>query len=279
MILGKINNLTVNRKTSNGLYLIDDKENEVLLPNKYVSNSLKTGDSIDVFIYKDSEDRIVATTENPTIKRHEFAFLKVKEVNNFGAFLDWGLEKDLLVPFFEQYKKMEEGKSYVVYLFLDQETDRLVASSKIDDFIEDEDIDLEIEQKVDLIITKKTDLGFKVIINNLFEGLIYHNEIFKPIKIGDCIDGYVKNIREDGKIDIILQKVGYKNVTEPNSVIILDKIKENNGFLELNDKSTPKEIYNNIGLSKKAFKRAIGLLYKQKLILIEKDGLYLTKQT
>lgn len=277
MILGKINTLTANRSTDNGFYLIDDKEKEVLLPNKYVSETLKVGDSIDVFIYKDSEDRIVATTVNPTIKRHEFAFLKVKDVNKYGAFLDWGLDKDLLVPFFEQNNKMEAGKSYVVYLYLDQETDRLVASSKIDDFIEDEDIDLVEDQEVDIIVTKRTDLGFKVIIDQLFEGLVYHNEIFKPLEIGDTLKAYVKPLREDGKIDLILQKAGYKNVNEPNSILILDKIKSNNGFLGLNDKSSPEDIYNKVGLSKKAFKKAIGGLYKQKLILIEKNGLYLTK--
>ncbi|MCT4580028.1 MAG: S1-like domain-containing RNA-binding protein [Flavobacteriales bacterium] len=277
MILGKINTLTANRKTDNGFYLIDEKENEVLLPNKYVEENLKIGDSLAVFIYKDSEDRIVATTATPTIKRHEFAYLKVKDVNKYGAFLDWGLDKDLLVPFFEQKQKMEAGKSYVVYLYLDQETDRLVASSKIDDFIEDEDIDLIEDQEVSLIVTKKTDLGFKVIIDHLFEGLIYHNEIFQSIQIGDSLTGFVKPLREDGKIDIILQKLGYKNVNEPNSILILDKIKANNGFLGLNDKSSPEAIYNEIGLSKKAFKKAIGGLYKQKLILIEKNGLYLTK--
>jgi len=277
MILGKINTLTANRTTDNGFYLIDEKENEVLLPNKYVVPSLKIGDTLNVFVYKDSEDRIVATTADPTIKRHEFAYLKVKDVNKFGAFLDWGLDKDLLVPFFEQAQKMEKEKSYIVYLYLDQETDRLVASSKIDDFIEDEDIDLAENQEVDLLVTKKTDLGYKVIIDHLFEGLIYHNEIFQPIQIGDWIKGYVKPLREDGKIDIILQKAGYKNVNEPNSILILDKIKANNGFLGVNDKSSPNEIYDEIGLSKKAFKKAIGSLYKQKLILIEKNGLYLTK--
>lgn len=277
MILGKINTLTANRSTDNGFYLIDDEENEVLLPNKYVSETLKSGDSISVFVYKDSEDRIVATTATPTIKRHEFAYLKVKDVNKYGAFLDWGLDKDLLVPFFEQKNKMEADKSYVVYLYLDQETDRLVASSKIQDFIEDEDIDLKEDQEVQLMVTKKTDLGFKVIVDHLFEGLIYHNEIFKPISVGDTIVGYVKPLREDGKVDLILQKAGYKNVIEPNSALIIDKIKANEGFLPLNDKSTPEAIYKEVGMSKKAFKKTIGSLYREKLILIEKNGLYLTK--
>ncbi len=277
MILGKVNTLIANRSTDNGFYLIDEQENEVLLPNKYVSETLKSGDSLSVFVYKDSEDRIVATTTNPTIQRHQFAYLKVKDVNKVGAFLDWGLDKDLLVPFFEQDQKMEAGKSYVVYLYLDQETDRLVASSKVQDFIEDEDIDLKEDQEVKLIVTKKTDLGFKVIIDNLFEGLIYHNEIFKPVSVGDTITGYIKPLREDGKIDVILQKAGYKNVIEPNSNLIIDKIKANDGFLPLNDKSTPEAIYKEVGMSKKAFKKTIGSLYREKLILIEKNGLYLTK--
>ena len=277
MILGKVNTLTANRSTDNGFYLIDDKEDEVLLPNKYVSETLREGDSIDVFVYKDSEDRIVATTANPTIQRHQFAFLKVKDVNKYGAFLDWGLDKDLLVPFFEQDQKMEADKSYVVYLYLDQETDRLVASSKIEDFIEDEEIDLKEGQEVELLVTKKTDLGFKVIIDNLFEGLIYHNEIFKPVSVGDTLTGYVKPLREDGKVDVVLQKAGYKNVIEPNSVLILDKIKANDGFLALTDDSTPEAIYRSVGMSKKAFKRTIGSLYREKLIIIEKNGLFLTK--
>jgi len=277
MILGKINTLTANRATENGYYLIDDQENEVLLPNKYVSETLKSGDEISVFIYKDSEDRIVATTASPTIQRHQFAFLKVKDVNKYGAFLNWGLDKDLLVPFFEQKTKMEADKSYVVYLYLDQETDRLVASSKIEDFIEDEDIDLKEDQEVQLLVTKRTDLGFKVIIDHLFEGLIYHNEVFKTISVGDALTGYVKPLREDGKIDVILQKKGYKNVIEPNSQLILDKIKENDGFLPLNDKSSPDAIYRGVGMSKKAFKKTIGSLYREKKILIEKNGLYLTK--
>ncbi len=174
---------------------------------------------------------------------------------------------------------MEAGKSYIVYLFLDQETDRLVASNKIEDFIEDEDVDLEEGQEVDLMVFKKTELGYKVIINNLFEGLIYHNEVFKPLNVGDTLKGYVKPLREDGKIDLILQKAGYRNTIEPNSALILDLIKSSNGFLSLNDKSDPEDIKRIVGMSKKAFKKTIGTLYKQKLILIEKDGLYLTKNS
>lgn len=279
MILGKYNKLIANRSTDNGFYLIDENENEVLMPNRYVTETLKEGDELNVFVYKDSEDRIVATTAVPTIQRHQFAYLKAKDVNRIGAFMDWGLEKDLLVPFIEQKSKMEAGKSYIVYLFLDQETDRLVASSKIEDFIEDEDVDLEEGQEVDLLVFKKTELGYKVIINNLFEGLIYHNEVFKILNVGDTLKGYVKPLREDGKIDLILQKPGYRNTIEPNSALILDLIKSNNGFLSLNDKSDPEDIKRIVGMSKKAFKKTIGTLYKQKLILIEKDGLYLTKNS
>ena len=250
----------------------------MLLPNKYIPQDVKEGDEIEVFVYKDSEDRPVATTLTPKIQRHDFAFLEVKDVNNYGAFLDWGLEKDLMVPFFEQAVKMEAGKSYVVYLFLDQETDRLVATSKVEDFLEDEDIELEEGQEVDLLVYKKTDLGYKVIINNLFEGLIYHNEIFQPVQIGDKLKGYIKTLREDKKIDVILQKTGYKNIIEPNSEKILEAIKKHDGFLPLNDKSSPDEIYKSLGMSKKVFKKAIGALYKQKVIIIEKDGIYLKKQ-
>ena len=274
MIIGKKNKLLINRRTDNGFYLVDEDENEVLLPNKYIPQEAKEGDEIEVFVYKDSEDRPVATTLTPKIQRHEFAFLEVKDVNNYGAFLDWGLEKDLMVPFFEQAVKMESGKGYVVYLFLDQETDRLVATSKVEDFLEDEDVELEEGQEVDLLVFKKTDLGYKVIINNLFEGLIYHNEIFQPVQIGDALKGYIKTLREDKKIDVILQKTGYKNIIEPNSEKILNAIQQNDGFLPLNDKSSPEEIYTTLGMSKKVFKKAIGALYKQKVILIKNNGIY-----
>lgn len=272
--IGQKNKLTILRKASIGMYLIDDEENEVLLPNKYILPHFKIKDQVEVFIYKDSEERLIATTLEPYIQLNAFAFLKVKQANNIGAFLDWGLEKDLMVPFKEQQKKMEEGKSYVVYLYLDPGTERLTASGKVHKFLDNTELNINVNDEVDLLIFGHSDLGFKTIINNKFEGLIYHNEIFQEIYVGDELKGYVKNIREDNKIDIRLQQSGYKNI-EPSSEFILLYLKAHKGFLNLTDKSDPDEIIRTLDMSKKTFKKAIGGLYKQRLIEIKPDGIYL----
>jgi uncharacterized protein len=269
--IGKNNTLTVLRMTSVGAFLGDDEGNDVLLPNKYVPESLDIDDTIDVFIYTDSEDRIVATTLQPKIKRNEFAYLQVVAVTKVGAFLDWGLEKDLLVPYKEQAKRMEVGRRYVVFLYLDHETDRLVASSKVNRFLEPDVYGLEEGQKVDLIAYEPTDLGVNVIINNRYRGLLYANELFRRVYPGDHMIGYVKRIREDNRIDVSLQKQGYSNV-EPNAQRIL---KEQNGFLPLNDDSSPDEIYRLLEMSKKTFKKAIGSLYRDRRITIEPKGISL----
>lgn len=272
--LGIKNTLRILRGTGVGMFLGDDEGNDVLLPKKYVPENAIVGDDIEVFIYRDSEDRIIATNLEPKIQLNQFACLQVKSVTAIGAFLDWGLEKDLFVPFREQNKKMEEGRWYAVYLYLDEETDRLVASCKVNRYFEKENIDLQIGQEVDLLIFEETDLGLNAVINNKYKGLIYENEIFQRIKIGTRTKGFVKNIRDDNRVDLSLQKQGYANV-EPNAERILEKLKANNGFLDVTDKSDANYVMYQLEMSKKTFKKAVGALYRQKIIRIEEDGIYL----
>lgn len=272
--IGKYNTLRIERFAPPGLYLEDEEGEEVLLPNRWITEDMKVDDELEVFIYKDSEDRIIATTEKPYILRDEFGYLEVKQVTPIGAFLGWGLDKDLLVPFKEQRAKMREGGRYLVYLYLDVETWRLSASAKIQKYLETEDIELEEGEEVDLLICERTDLGVKVIINNLYQGLLYGNELFKEVRMGDKTTGYVKTIREDGKIDVALEKQGYKSV-EPNAQKILDILAQNEGYLGLHDKSDPEKIKYQLGMSKKLFKKAIGSLYKEKRIVIEEEGIRL----
>lgn len=275
--IGEQNTLTILRETDNGFYLIDKEENEVLLPNTYIKEGWAIGDEVEVFVFTDSEDRLTATTVVPKIKLDDFALLKVNEVNNIGAFLDWGLPKDLFVPFKEQKTKMREDKHYVVTMYLDYESERLVASSKIDSFLEFEDIHLTEGQEVEIIIYERTPLGFNCIINKLYKGLIYENEVFRNLNIGEHTIGYIKTVRDDNKIDVSLQKVGYVAQDE-NQEKILNILKGDAGYIGLTDKSKPEEIYEELKMSKKAFKKAIGGLYKQKLVWLKKDGIYLTKE-
>ena len=272
--LGIKNTLRILRGTGVGMFLGDEEGNDVLLPKKYVPENAIVGDDIEVFIYRDSEDRIIATNLEPKIQLNQFACLQVKSVTAIGAFLDWGLEKDLFVPFREQNKKMEEGRWYAVFLYLDEETDRLVASCKVNRYFEKENIDLQIGQEVDLLIFEETDLGLNAVINNKYKGLIYENEIFQRIKIGTRTKGFVKNLRDDNRVDLSLQKQGYANV-EPNAERILEKLKANNGFLDVTDKSDSNYIMYQLEMSKKTFKKAVGALYRQKIIRIEDDGIYL----
>ncbi len=272
--LGEYNLLKIDRILDQGAYLVDEEGADVLLPNKYMNENAQIDDEVEVFIYNDSEDRLIATNLTPKITLNEFAFLQVKDVNRFGAFLDWGLEKDLLVPFSEQNQRMEINRWYVVRLLLDEKTNRLVASNKLNKFIETDYISVEVDEEVDILVIERTDLGYTVIINNVHRGLAFANETFKDLNVGDSLKAYVKNIREDGKIDISLQKQGYVNV-EPSALLILEKMKKNDGFLALTDKSRPEEIYSQLEMSKKTFKKAIGGLYKRKIIQISKEGLHL----
>ena len=272
MEIGKTNTLKAARTTDNGCYLMDESGNEVLLPNAYVSADLKIGDDIDVFVYKDNEERAVATTLKPKLELEQFAFLEVMDINKAGAFVDMGVVKQLLVPYAEQTETMEVGNKYVIYLHLDEETDRLIGSTKIKDFLFFEEIEVEEGEEVDIMCYRSTDLGMSVIVNNMFQGLVFKNDIHKKITIGDQLKGYVKKIRADGKIDLVLEPMGYRNVIDSVSQQVLDAIKKNDGYLKLTDKSDPNEIRRELGLSKKAFKKALGNLYKQKLVVLEKEG-------
>lgn len=271
---GQYNTLKILRHTSVGLYLGDGEGNEILLPNKYVPDEASIGDEIRVFIYKDSEERLIATTLEPLIRLNAFAWLRVNDVNAHGAFMDWGLEKDLFVPFKEQQERMVKGRNYIVYMYLDEGTERLTASSRIYKFLNLEKPVFENDEEVDLLVYGRSEMGYKVIINNKFEGLIYHNEIFQEITTGDQLKGYIKMVRPDDKIDVRLQQSGYQNV-EPSSEFILLYLKAHQGFLPLTDKSDPEQIVQRLDMSKKTFKKAIGNLYKQRLIRLEHDGIYL----
>ncbi len=273
--IGKYNLLTILRQTSVGLYLGDNDGEDVLLPNKYCPDDFEINDKIEVFVYLDSAERKIATNITPKIYLHEFALLEVTAVTNVGAFLDWGLEKELLVPFREQKQKMEEGRWYIVYLDLDTKTNRLFASNKVNKYLDNETLTIEPGEEVDLLIFKKTDLGFSAIINNKHKGLIFSGDIFTELNIGEKIKGYIKNIRPDNKIDLSLQPIGYKNYKDINSQLIYNKLIENNNFLPVTDKSSPDEIYSIFGISKKVFKKSIGDLYKQKKIIILPNGIKL----
>lgn len=274
MNIGKYNQLKVLRDTSVGLFLGDEAGNEVLLPNKYVPAKAKKGMSLEVFVYTDSEDRPIATTLRPFIQLGEFACLRVKDVGNVGAFLDWGLEKDLLVPFREQKDKMKVGKSYIVYLRLDEVTQRLVATAKLHKVFDKELGQLEEGQEVNLLIGEGTEIGIEVVINNRQRGMLYRNEIFQDVMFGDRARGYIKRIREDGKIDVSLRKTGMENLEE-GAQKILDELKAHDGFLPLHDKSDPEDIQFQLEMSKKNFKRSLGTLYKKKLVVLEENGVRL----
>ena len=274
MEVGKYNTLQVLRATSVGLYLGDAEGNDVLLPHKYIPENIEMGQDIEVFIYRDSEDRLIATTLTPAILRDQFAILEVVATSSIGAFLDWGLEKDLFVPFKEQNHKLQNGQWVPVYLYLDEETDRLVASAKINKFFQNQQsIELEENQKVEVLVFEKTDLGYNVIINNRYKGLIYENKIFRRLAWGDQTTAYIKTIREDGKIDVSLQPLGFLNARDENSRIILEKLRDNGGVLHLSDSSDPMDIQEQLGMSKKAFKKAIGGLYRDGLLTISEASI------
>jgi len=257
-----------------GFYLDAKELGEVLLPGKHAPKDLKVGSLLYVFLYLDSEDRPIATTKMPKAKVGEFAYLKAVARTHVGTFLDWGLEKDVLVPFAEQHRPMEVDKSYLVYLYRDKNDGRIVASSKIDKFIDDEaPHDFTPQQQVDLIIANSTPLGFKAIINNSHWGVLYNNDVFQQLSFGQSKKGFIKRIRPDGKIDLSLQ--GGKETRDKYSKIILNYLEKKGGFAPVHDKSSPEIIADTFGMSKGAFKKAIGGLYKQRIISIEKDGIRL----
>lgn len=270
--IGVDNTLKIMRDTQIGLYLADHEGYEVLLPNKYVPRQFAIGDEVTVFVYLDHEERPVATTLEPKIYLHEFALLKVNYINQYGAFLDWGLEKDLFVPFKEQARPMEKGKRYLVYMYLDEQSGRLVASSRTNKFLSNDNLAVKEGDEVDLIVSHITDAGINVIINETYKGLVYKDEVYDDIRTGDRITGYIKTIRPDKKIDVTLQAPGYARV-EPNAEKILDELRANGGFLRLGDKSHPEDIKTVLKMSKKTFKQAVGMLYRQRLIDITDDGI------
>lgn len=274
--IGKYNTLTILRDTKVGLFLGNGNEAEdILLPNKYVPENFEIGDEMIVFVYLDHEERPVATTLEPYILLNEFALLRVNYINQVGAFMDWGMEKDILVPFKEQARPMEKGKRYLVYLYMDEKTNRLVASSKTNQFLNNEQLSVEKGEEVDLIVSHITEIGINVIINEKHKGLLYKDEVYDDaIRTGDRMRGYIKTIRPDNKIDVSLQIQGYENV-EPNAQKILDELKASRGFLRLHDNSHPEDIKTVLKMSKKTFKKAIGSLFKQQLIDIKEDGIYL----
>lgn len=271
--IGVYHTLKIDRETKVGLFLTNGKD-DVLLPNKYVPNDFTIGDDLTVFVYLDHEERPVATTLKPFISLNSFAVLKVSYINTFGAFLNWGMEKDLFVSFKEQARPMEKDKRYIVTMYLDKQTGRLAASSKINQFLNKEPIDIEVGQEVDLMVSHITEIGINVIINGKFRGLAYQNEVFETVSPGYKTKGYIKTIRPDGKIDVSFQKQGFEAIDD-SSQQVLEALKQNDGVLRLNDNSHPEEIKSVLKMSKKTFKKAIGSLYKQKLIDINNEGIQL----
>ncbi len=274
--IGKYNTLSVVKDLDFGLYLDGGEElGEILLPRRYVPINCGVGDELEVFLYLDSEDRLIATTEMPEATVGEFASLEAVSVGKIGAFLDWGLPKDLLIPHREQKIKMEKGNKYIVYIYLDDESQRIVGSSKIEKFLDNLPPEYEEGQEVDILIYATTDLGYKAIINGTHTGILYQNEVFKQLKRGTKTKAFVKKVRDDDKIDLTLEKPGYEKV-DGIAQEILNKLNKANGFLNITDKSSAELISSTFGISKKNFKKAIGSLYKQRLITIEEDGIRLS---
>ncbi len=271
--LGKMNRLTVVKVVDFGMYLDGgDVHGEILLPSRYVPEGTKVGDELDVFIYLDQDERLVATTERPLAQVGDFAWLEVAWVNNFGAFLHWGPMKDLFVPCREQKMKMQKGNRYIVHVHLDEESHRIMASAKVEKFMNHDMPPYRTGDAVDVLIWQKTDLGFKAIVDNQFGGLLYDHQIFRELHTGDRLTAYVQYVRGDGKIDLMLQPIGQQAAKEFSDVL-LEHIRNNGGQTTLGDKSPAEEIYNVFGVSKKVFKKAVGDLYKRHLIAITDEGL------
>ena len=274
MQLGKRNDITVLREVDFGVYLDGGDLGDVLLPRRYVPQGCKVGDVINVFLYLDQEERLIATTEHPLIEVGKIAYLEVKWVNQFGAFLDWGLMKDLFCPFREQKMRMVQGRSYIVYCYIDSLTHRIVATAKIEKFLSKERPPYHHGDIVDILIQQKTELGFKAVVEGQYSGQIYQNELFRDMHTGDQMQAFVKNVREDGKIDLILQEHGKKHVMDFEDQL-LQYIQEHDGYCPFHDKSLAEDIYAEFQVSKKTFKKAVGGLYKKNLITIEEDCLRL----
>lgn len=270
--LGDYNLMLVVKEVDFGMYLDGGAVGEILLPKRYVPEELNVGDAIRVFVYLDQDERLVATTLNPYAKVGDFAWLEVAWVNEYGAFLDWGLMKDLFCPFREQKKRMERGQRYIVHVGIDEDSYRIVASAKVERFLNQDEPVYEQGEDVDVLVWQKTDLGFKVIVDNKYAGLVYDSQVFRPLAVGDRLTGYVDRVRPDGKLDITLQPTG-RRMTEEFSEVLLQYLRDNNGHCDLGDKSPAELIADRFKVSKKTFKKAVGDLYKRRLITIGDGGL------
>ena len=274
VVLGKYNQLEVVKEVDFGVYLNGGDDGEILLPSRYVPEGCKPGDMLNVFIYLDNEERLIATTLQPKVQVGEFACLEVAWVNEYGAFLDWGLMKDLFVPFREQKQKMQKGHRYVVHAHVDEDSYRIMASAKVERYLSKEMPSYQPGEEVEVMVWQRTDLGYKVIVDNQFSGLVYQREIFKALEPGMKMLAYIRQVREDGKIDLTLQKDGLQKVGD-FAEVLLQYIKDHDGYTPLNDKSAAEDIYDAFEVSKKTFKKAVGDLYKKRLILLVEDGIRL----
>ncbi|MBR8719049.1 Conserved virulence factor B [Bacteroides pyogenes] len=274
--LGRFNELEVVKQVDFGMYLDGGEEGEILLPARYVPEGCKVGDRLNVFLYLDMDERLVATTLTPLVQVGQFAYLEVAWVNQFGAFLNWGLMKDLFVPFGEQKMKMQVGRKYMIHAHLDEESYRIVASAKVERYLSKEMPEYQPGEEVEILIWQKTDLGYKAIIEHQHSGLLYENEVFTTLEAGRKMRAFVKQVRGDGKIDLMLQKPGLGKVDD-FAKTLLEHIRENGGRISLNDKSPADEIYETFGVSKKTFKKGVGDLYKKRLISLQEDGITLAE--
>jgi uncharacterized protein len=275
--LGKFNVLEIVKTVDFGVYLDGEEEGEILLPTRYVPEEYNIGDFLNVFLYLDNEERLIATTLTPLVQVGEFACLEVSWVNEYGAFLNWGLMKDLFAPFREQKMTMMVGKKYVVHAHIDEESFRIVASAKVERYLSKEFPAYEPNEEVSILIWQKTDLGFKAIVENQFSGLLYEGEIFQRLQTGMTLKAFVKQVREDGKIDLMLQKPGFEKIDDFADTL-LSYIKEHGGSIELTDKSPAEDIYDTFEVSKKTFKKGVGDLYRKRLIVLEANGIRLAKE-
>lgn len=273
--IGKYNTLQVLKTVDFGVYLDGGNGVEILLPARYITEPLHPGDEVEVFVYTDSEDRLIATTEKPFITVGEFAFLQVADVNRIGAFLYWGLPKDLLCPFREQKARMDKGGMYLVYAYLDDTTKRIVASGKIERFLGNTVPEYTYGAKVKALVYQRTEIGYKVIVDNLYHGMIYINEVYRPLELGESVDAYVRNLRDDGKIDLTLQAADTRSRIDIVADRLIEYLQANGGKAELSDTSSPEDIKLALECSKKDFKKAVGLLYRQHRITLDNDGLSL----
>ena len=272
--LGRYNRLRIVKRTEIGIFLDSDSYGEILLPRKYVQDSMQPGDEIEVFVYNDSEDRIIATTARPKAQVGECAYLKVVGSSKFGAFLDWGLPKDLLVPFSEQQKPMQKGYSYTVYLFVDESTDRIAASTRLEDYLSMDGSGFKPRQAVECLIYGRSDLGFKAVVDGSHLGQFFESETFRPLHYGESVKAYIKQVRKDGKIDLMLQLPSHLERDRLSDAIV-EHLRQNDGISKMTDKSPPEDIYRTFGVSKASYKKALGKLYKQRSIAIDKHQIRL----